>query len=212
MGARTPLAVAGGALLVGGWAIAVREPVPQAELDLTRAITDVPDAWYPAVWPVMQLGSLGGGLAVAAGTAALAARRRTDSRLPAALFLAPPIAWLGAKAVKAVVRRGRPARHLPGFVPRESAPGLGFVSGHAAVAFALASASWGFVPPPVRPATLTTATVVGVSRVYVGVHLPADVVGGAGLGILAGLASASLTRTCSAAWQRSRSPGRGRPT
>ena len=50
-------------------------------------------------------------------------------------------AWWLAKGVKAVVERGRPAAELPMMELRDSAPveGLGFVSGHATVAFALAT-------------------------------------------------------------------------
>jgi glycosyltransferase 2 family protein len=184
------LTLTGGALLAAGWSIAARRPVPQLETDLTRAITNAPSAWYPYVWPPMQLGSLGGGLATAAIVGVLAARGHADPRLAKAMGIAVPVAWFAGKAVKSVVQRGRPASYLPDMVPRETAAGLGFVSGHTAVTFALASAAVGFVPRRVRPVMFGTAGFVGLSRVYVGAHLPADVVGGAGLGLIVGAASA----------------------
>jgi undecaprenyl-diphosphatase len=60
------------------------------------------------------------------------------------------------------------------------------------VTFALASAASGFVPRRVLVVMFATATFVGLSRIYVGAHLPADVVGGAGLGLIVGTASAAV--------------------
>ncbi len=64
--------------------------------------------------------------------------------------------------------------------------GLGFVSGHAAVAVALVSVLVMWAPPKVRWALWGAALVVCVARVYVGAHLPLDVVGGAALGAMCG--------------------------
>ena len=192
MGRRLALGLTGSALLAAGWSVAVRRPVPQAELVLTRRLVGLPASWSPLVWPPMQLGSLGGGLAVAGVAGVLAARGRADPRLAQAMALAVPLAWFGGKAVKAVVRRDRPASHLPELTPRETATGLGFVSGHTAVTFALASVSLGLVRPGLSLTMYSSAGFVGLTRVYVGAHLPADVVGGAGLGLLAGLASTAI--------------------
>jgi undecaprenyl-diphosphatase len=66
---------------------------------------------------------------------------------------------------------------------------LGFPSGHAAVAAALTvvvtpylSGRWRYVP-------ITLLAIVLVGRLYVGAHLPLDLVGGAALGIAAGSAA-----------------------
>ena len=59
--------------------------------------------------------------------------------------------------------------------------GDGFISGHAAISAALAA---GVVPvlPGATPVLAALAGTVGFSRLYVGAHLPLDVVGGAALG------------------------------
>ena len=61
--------------------------------------------------------------------------------------------------------------------------GLGYPSGHAAIAVAMASAASPLVPRRVRPALWSVAIGVGVSRIYVGAHMPLDVAGGVALGI-----------------------------
>ena len=99
-------------------------------------------------------------------------------------------AWWLAKGVKAVVDRGRPAAELPRLALRASAPvdGLGFVSGHATVAFALATILRPYLSPSWRVGAYTLAAFVAFARVHVGAHLLLDVLGGGALGVLLGSA------------------------
>lgn len=76
-------------------------------------------------------------------------------------------------------------RHVP-------AGGLGFVSGHAAVATFLATVAWPYLGRAGRWVAGTVAALVCLARVYVGAHLPLDVVGGAVLGIAVGTATLLL--------------------
>ena len=62
-----------------------------------------------------------------------------------------------------------------------------FPSGHAATAAAAACALL-IVAPTFAPAWIAMALVMAASRVYVGAHYPSDVLAGAGLGVLVGLA------------------------
>jgi undecaprenyl-diphosphatase len=100
------------------------------------------------------------------------------------------LAWLGAKAVKGRVRRGRPADFFEHAVLRERATDYGYVSGHTMVAVAVAVACGPAVPAWGELALLGAALLVGTGRLYVGAHLPLDVVGGAGLGVAAGAVGA----------------------
>ncbi|MCP9948946.1 phosphatase PAP2 family protein [Actinomadura madurae] len=152
--------------------------LPRPEADAFRLVNDLPGWLFRPVDMVMQTGSLGA-VAVTA-TAALAARR---FRLAADLALGGSLAWLIAKLVKDLADRGRPGALLSEVVLRGAHEGgLGFVSGHAAVAAALATVAAAHVRRPVRWVLWGVAIAVPLSRVYVGAHFPLDVVAGAALG------------------------------
>ncbi len=173
-----------GALALG-WSsrVARTGEVPPAEARAFRAVNGAPDALHVALWPVMQAGSLG---AVFAAAATVGRRRG----LPAAGLVAGvgTAVWGGVKLVKPAVGRGRPAAHLPDVRVRGAEQsGLGYPSGHAAVALTLALLATR--PGRGRTAGLAVAALTGTARMYVGAHLPLDVVGGYGIGLLAATAT-----------------------
>jgi len=113
---------------------------------------------------------------------ALVAGRR---RLAASLVVGGTIAWVGAKLVKPFGGRARPRGVLPDVRIREGIEGdLGWVSGHTAVATTLAFVAAGDLPRIARPLLAGIVGTVGFGRMYVGAHLPHDVVGGGGLGMM----------------------------
>ncbi|HYY81791.1 MAG TPA: phosphatase PAP2 family protein [Actinomycetes bacterium] len=161
-----------------------RDRVGVLETDVFRLVNDLPGWLYPGMWVVMQAGNLVG-VGVAAGLAAAARRYR----LAVNLAVAGTGVWFLAKAVKLAVARGRPS--APGLLTHvhvhgPAAGGLGFVSGHAAVAVALASVASPYLGRRARRLAWAAADGVCLSRMYVGAHLPLDVVGGAALGWAAG--------------------------
>jgi undecaprenyl-diphosphatase len=179
------VSVAGVGLAVS-YAVAVQRPVPDWELRLTEWINDVPDVVGSVLYPIMQAGTLGGPIVVALAIGAF----RRDWLLSGATVVAGLVAWFGAKGVKRIVERDRPLGYLPDVVIREGdGSGLGYVSGHSAVAATAAVMAMAALPARWRPVPAIVAVLVGVARVVHGVHLPADLVGGWSIGVLIAFAA-----------------------
>lgn len=152
------------------------------EAQAFKAVNRASGRLRPVLWPTMQLGN--GLMAVAVPVAVVASTRpNPDWKLAMRGAAAAFGGWQLAKAVKAVVKRGRPAQFFDDVEFRDGEPdGLGFVSGHTTVATAVAAVFAPLLPRPARVAAWMLAGAVGVARIYVGAHLPLDVLGGAGLG------------------------------
>lgn len=161
------------------------------DLDLYRRVAGAHapllDATLPRLTRAADHGALWFG--VAAGLAAVGGRRpsRAAARGLASLTLASTLA---NGPIKAAFRRRRP---LIDVVPairrvRRQPTTHSFPSGHTASAFAFATGAALEFPALTAPLGALAAA-VGASRVYTGVHYPADVVAGAALGVGAALAT-----------------------
>jgi membrane-associated phospholipid phosphatase len=130
---------------------------------------------------VTELGSIWASVGAAAAMAA-AGRRRAAARGLAAASLT----WIAGQGLKRVVERPRPADADPdGTHLRIRRPnGSSWPSSHPAVlvAFTTVAADDLGADVPARLGLDVLAVAVGVSRAYLGVHYPADVVGGLLLG------------------------------
>lgn len=169
------------AAILGAAAVTASRRTPAWEASLFEALHQVPRVVDYVLWLPMQAGS-----AWAPPVAALIGWRVIRSWRPTVGALV--VGWGGwwlAKAIKATIDRGRPSAELGDRIVRSTAvtEGLGFVSGHATVAFACAATLSPYLSRRWRAVGYGLAMTVGLARVVVGAHLPLDVVGGAALGL-----------------------------
>ncbi len=181
---RTDLWCIGGGLAglgLTGW-LASGGEASNPELAVFRAFNDAPDALYPVVWPLMQYGTF-----VTIPLVTLIALLLRQNRLAIELMIAGAGVYVIAKIAKAVWVRDRPGRLLDEVNLRGVGAGEhGFPSGHAAVSATLAFILFAYLPKRWRWLPVILGVVVSMGRLYVGAHLPLDVVGGACLGLAAG--------------------------
>jgi undecaprenyl-diphosphatase len=179
------VAVVAGAIAWGG-------TVPGWEEAIFDAINGLP-GWLEGPMWIFQLAGL---LFVPLAVAAVAVLLRRW-RLAAAMVVFVPIKLLVEKGVvKQLVERQRPGTSICGLdgtcgnfrdVPLE---GLSFVSGHAVIAWGVATLLWTALPGRWRLVPVAVALLNAVARVYLGAHSPLDVVGGAAIGVAIGAALA----------------------
>jgi membrane-associated phospholipid phosphatase len=163
--------------------LVARAELATLEASIFRAVNDLPEGLYTVVWPFMQYGTF-----ITIPALAVIALLFRRFRLALAIALAGVGVYLVALVVKGVVDRGRPAALLTAVEERElfGADSLGYPSGHAAVAAALTVVVAAHLSVRWLIAALALGAVVLFGRIYVGAHLPLDVIGGAALGAIAG--------------------------
>ena len=137
--------------------------------------------WLDPVFVALsRIGTIGAVWIAIAVVAALVQRRPVVFMLVTAAVL---VADLVATGLKFVTDRPRPYVAFPEPEPLLSTPlDLSLPSGHAATSFAGATMLVLLLGRRAAPVLLALAALVAVSRVYVGVHYPLDVVAGAALG------------------------------
>ena len=169
--------------------------VPPIDVSLLSLLNRPGTPWLDQV--MVAASNRGLLLFVALGIAVYLWRKSPHGLLaPVLLGLAVAAGDLAAvRVVKPAVSRARPCKMDPEHVPHPTGCGSGksFPSAHAAdTAAAAAIVSW--AAPRLSPLALAIALLVGISRVYLGVHWPTDVLGGWALGAVVGAALVLLSR------------------
>jgi len=179
---RVKMFALGAGMLASSGVLAARPRIPQVEESIFHAINRVSSKPALGIKAVMQLGTFG-----VVPVASAIAYKTGRKELAARLALGGTAAWLGAKAVKRTVERGRPAAlHRVEKMRGNHGGDFGWISGHTAVATTLACVFAPALPRRARPTLAALAAAVGIGRIYVGAHEPLDVVGGAGFGLMVG--------------------------
>jgi len=176
-----------GAALFGVSAILLKTGTVGWDASLFRMLNQVPAAAASVLTPLSHL-FLPVGIVLVVVLAVVYAVARNRSVLPVVTgVVAAGLALALAHVTKAIAVRPRPYQVMADAVLRQPpAHGTSFPSSHTAVALAVAIALVPFLARPLAAAGIAYAVLVGWSRVYLGVHYPLDILGGAGIGTAAG--------------------------
>ena len=175
-------------ILLSGLVAATGE-VPGWEQAIFHGINGLPDFLEKPMW-LFQLAGL---LLVPAGVAVVAAVFRKWRLVIGLLLLMPLKLFVEKQIVKQLVERQRPGTSICAGdtscgsfrdVPME---GLSFVSGHAIIAWGVATLVWPYLPRRWKWVPVGVAVLNSVARVYLGAHNPLDVIGGGAIGVALGV-------------------------
>lgn len=143
------------------------------------------------MWFASAIGQAGLVWLVAAAVVAVRQRRRSAFTV---VLLAVLLGSITANdIVKPAVHRTRPFDAMPGTVIGSRPDDASFPSGHSSTAFA-AALTLSRAAPAGAAVWWGLAALIAFSRVYLGVHYPLDVLGGAALGAACGGLAIWLTR------------------
>ena len=155
------------------------------DVDLAKSIN--PDPPASGYWKFTSASTYAVSAAIPVGllTAGFIKNDPTLKRESYEIFGAIAIELILSESLKRIINRERPAERYPtDFFPYRDVHGKSFPSGHTSMAFATAASlsiqlrKWYVVVP-----AYLWAGSVGYSRIYLGVHYPSDVLGGAITGI-----------------------------
>ncbi|MGI9027943.1 MAG: phosphatase PAP2 family protein [Candidatus Saccharimonadales bacterium] len=148
------------------------------EISLFRTIYSLPDFLHAFFIIVTQLGSI-----YVLGLLLVLYIIKQRYQIVLRLLLTGTLAYMASGVAKDMWGRMRPHEFLPDIVSLEYVVrGPGFPSGHMALATALAFTMGHYLPKKYRWLLVTAVIGVGLSRMYLGVHAPLDIIGGFAIG------------------------------
>src|SRR5262252_1436924 len=176
-----------GAVLFGTSAALLKAGATGWDVSLFRILNEVPPAVASVLTPLVHLFRPVGIVIVVVLIAGYEVAW-TRSVLPvAAGAVAAGAGWALANVAKVIANRPRPYEVVADAVLRQQpAHGTSFPSSHTAVTVAVVIALVPFLPRALAWVAIAYAVLVGWSRVYLGVHYPLDILGGAGIGMAVG--------------------------
>ena len=97
--------------------------------------------------------------------------------------------------LKNLIARVRPYEVIDGLYPLvKKLKDFSFPSGHSCASFAASLVFFKKLPRRYGIASLVLASLIAISRLYLGVHYPSDVLGGIAIGLLSGAAALRIQR------------------
>ena len=171
--------IAGLILFASSAAIAVQGTLPGWEESVFRFINN----WPESLRLTFLIGTLAPEslwLAVAAVLVTFFAKLyRLAWQLAAATITGYAVTYVA----KEVIGRGRPLEFFHDAHIRIGETGMGFPSGHTMIITVIILTLFPYLPRGWRWGVLVLIPIMGLSRIYLGVHAPLDVVGGFALGL-----------------------------
>jgi len=169
--------------------LATRTELSGLEEHIFRAIYGHPGGLRVLALAVTQLGSAW----VLLGFSGLLFAVRRLPNLGLQVLRNGLLAYVLTVVIKELVGRPRPAELLTNVSQHETVlRGLGFPSAHTALATAVVFTIWPYVPAGWRWIGVVSIGAVAWSRIYLGVHLPLDILGGLLIGVAVVLLAAYL--------------------
>lgn len=165
--------------------VALSRHITGLELSVFSFLNSLPNGLYRVFLVITQAGSA---WMLFGLTLLLLGFKR--NRLALRVFGVGAAAFVVSEIAKQIVARPRPGLILDSALVRDHLVlDYGFPSGHTAVATAVGLVLLGVVPSKWRWACWLGIVLVGLSRIYLGVHAPLDVVGGFNIGVIVVCAS-----------------------